>query len=363
MSTEFEMGEATHIAMLASDAEDENERNAFLMDPQNFSTFYDGLVEVLATKHKDIDSDEERVKYLTAVSDEKSLGLSSKNISNWINANKKGTRSDPQANNTSRDNIYKLCFALELNYEETKEFFSKVYLSRPFDGRNVDEAIYVYCFRHNKSYDDFKRIKKEIVLNEGKHSDGFVDNTAAFITRIEEIEDERELINFINNNSYFFGKRNQTALYEFNRLLSQAKVVDNTSSNSELFKKMTAIDFRKRGKNGRPTFKNSSFLKMVRLNFPSEEVFSKLQQSDEKATYDAIRKSLILLKFYIYASDEDNFGMFDDFKDETNDLLNECGYHPLYYRNPYDWIFLHCFKMEDPLDEFQSILEDMLYLD
>ena len=64
-----------------------------------------------------------------------------------------------------------------------------------------------------------------------------------------------------------------------------------------------------------------------------------------------------------------------DFWLETNDMLLECGFGPLYGRNPYDWLFLHCAScchdadseadgdLLQPLDEFKDIMGAMVYSD
>ena len=57
--------------------------------------------------------------------------------------------------------------------------------------------------------------------------------------------------------------------------------------------------------------------------------------------------------------------LFDEFVDETNELLARCGYVQLYWRNPYDWMFGYCANAidsdEDPLDQFRMLIEE-LYL-
>lgn len=119
--------------------------------------------------------------------------------------------------------------------------------------------------------------------------------------------------------------------------------------------------------------KNNNIPYIVRNNFPSKKTFSDVLSEKKISTsesYDAIRKVIILLNFYHFwvniklgeslsklSSDE----LFEIYYDETNALLNNCGYGELYYANPYDWIFLcSSYNKKDPLEYFRSFVEELL---
>ena len=86
--------------------------------------------------------------------------------------------------------------------------------------------------------------------------------------------------------------------------------------------------------------------------------------------FSLVQIALIILKFYSFFADalihktEDlENGLFYEFVDETNELLAECGYVQLYWRNPYDWLFGYCaYGATNPLDEFKNVI-DIFYLD
>jgi len=50
----------------------------------------------------------------------------------------------------------------------------------------------------------------------------------------------------------------------------------------------------------------------------------------------------------------------ESFVTEMNSILYSCGYGPLYYGNPYDWLFLFCSSCKlngtSPLEVFRGIL-------
>jgi hypothetical protein len=51
---------------------------------------------------------------------------------------------------------------------------------------------------------------------------------------------------------------------------------------------------------------------------------------------------------------------FDDYTSELNTILTTCGFSPLYYGNPYDWLFLYCTISDMPLDAFREIVSEVL---
>ena len=125
--------------------------------------------------------------------------------------------------------------------------------------------------------------------------------------------------------------------------------------------------------NGEKIFKKSISSKesklpaLIKKNFPQREQFKQIEKGT--ASFDVIRKFLIMLNFYHFFADAlinqvDAFeeGLYDEFVDETNAVLAECGYVQLYWRNPYDWIFGYCAFAINPLEEFRSVI-DTFYLD
>ncbi len=108
------------------------------------------------------------------------------------------------------------------------------------------------------------------------------------------------------------------------------------------------------------------------MNFPQKKQLSDIKLG--KASYDTIRKALILLKFYsffMHVGEDHSEDDREQFYQETDDMLSECGYWPLYPRNPYDWIFMYCaacshdlqnryLEISQPLEELKDIMTNML---
>ena len=83
-------------------------------------------------------------------------------------------------------------------------------------------------------------------------------------------------------------------------------------------------------------------------------------------SYDAIRKTCILLKFFDFwyrvklqqseSYDEIRDNLPNVFREEIDYELKSCGYQPLFAGNPYDWIYLCSSHSSDPIAFFSEIV-------
>lgn len=111
--------------------------------------------------------------------------------------------------------------------------------------------------------------------------------------------------------------------------------------------------------------KNTPIPYIVKNNFPSKKTFSKILDDVNisiSTSYDSIRKCLLLLQFYrfwcikyIEPQKYSSYG-YNDFVEETNAILIECGYEELFAGNPYDWLFLWASTTEQPLFALREVI-------
>ena len=105
-------------------------------------------------------------------------------------------------------------------------------------------------------------------------------------------------------------------------------------------------------------FKNARLPKEIKNRFPEATSFA-----EKEPTYESIRKMIILLFSYTfwYQVQWKNVQIdIDDYTEQLNALLNECGMSLLYYGNPFDWLFLYCTVSERPLDTFRDMIDLIL---
>lgn len=169
--------------------------------------------------------------------------------------------------------------------------------------------------------------------------------------------------------------------------------VKKITSDEQLLQEIYGFHARKQ-ESGKSVYEGYAFQfpEYVAKNFPQFTQLQAIRDPQKEMSDDAARKALILLEFYSFFADlqgkllkdkkEARFGNLKEDNDEAGDgadgkktvnpfeeyisdarkALNGCGFGSLYVRNPYDWIFLHCAKMQeqgiDPLQELQAFTMD-----
>ena len=344
------------------------------------TTFYD-YTYAYAQKNgfeEDKSNADALAKFIIKLGEERRAPLSSLNtVKNWLK------KAPPVANQAGRENVYTLCFAFGLNAKETKEFFLKAYLERPFNYKNIHEAVYFFCMNNGLSYTDAQRMIKKIKFAPEIKNDDAEKVTEQIGYDISLLTTEDDLVKYLVTNRSGFTVQSQTATNRIKELIEECKDLakkehkllhngDISVENvDELLTVITGY-YARETVNGEKLYKQSisksKLPELIRKNFPQREQFKQIE--DGKASFDTIRKALIMLKFYgffadalIHKAEYLENGLFYEFVDETNELLAGCGYVQLYWRNPYDWLFGYCaYGATNPLDEFKNVI-DVFYLD
>lgn len=321
--------------------------------------FSEGLTLLL--KHSSYDGDPKDLKEKQAFirTKLKSIGASKdeKTILNWL----KGP-AEPDANEKTRDRIYRLCFALSVSTDVVNWFFNHVYFQRSFNCRRIEEAVYYYCFKNNYNYEHAQLLISEIQTFPEQEAPDL--DKVFYTTEIQQDLDsfctDEDLKQYFRTNKWTFqeNQANQRAEEKLCELLEKIQGKETDRAIAEKIKKREiqyAEDSREitdcglivqevlsfdephldiEGESepysllncllcGNDISSTSIMLKCIygklgseedirtkkihlpvkgRENFPSEKVFSDLRlQKGElfvSKNYDAIRKCMILLTFY-----------------------------------------------------------------
>ena len=323
------------------------------------------------------ESDESLINYVIGLCKDAGVDISRQNIKNWVN----GTM--PSGNAAGRENVYKLCFALKMNDEETKDFFLRAYLERPFNYKNLHEAVYFFCLKSGKTYSNATRIIKELEDKPYADNSNAEDNTENIGRAIQKLKTEAELIDYITENRSGFEHRNKTATEKINKLIDECIILANEENAKAGGKKeIKSVDAllasiysysarETQGVNSKSkqgiriydsSISKSAFPKLIKRNFPQRQQIENIQK--HKASYDVIRKALIILDFYSFFTDlsikgyESGQERFFEFYDEMDAILAECGYVGLYWRNPFDWMIGYCACTPNPVDTLRDLIEE-----
>ena len=345
----------------------------FLNAEHGFRSFGDGLVALMQKKDPSMDTDK-AIAHLTDCCKKSGIELSEIGSTNTLKSWFKGGPR-PKKGEDSRDAMFALAFALEFTSEETAELFHKVYLDRAFNFRNEKELVYYFCLANGKTWADAKRIITAIEHD----ADGYDATlyTAAIQSDVDKFSNESDLLAYIKTHRHNMEQNNVTAKKHLDKLLDQAKKYaieeaelpehegqfdgswKNEKTVSVNFMYALITDTAPSAKKGTTTvFKNARLPKEIKNRFPEAGSFS-----EKEPTYESIRKMIIMLfsyTFWYHVQWKQKTFDIEDYTEQLNALLNECGFSPLYYGNPYDWMFLYCTLSDAPLDVFRGMVSEVL---
>lgn len=411
--------------------DEDAEAAEFLKSPESFRPFDQGLTELLEKKQftGDLYSPYEKADHLITRLRAIRSDINSETVYSWFTG-----RHRPRIEPGSRIRMYEICFALQLTLPETVWFFHHVYYDRCFNCHTIEEAVYYFSFLHGLSYTEALDIISTVQSADSGQTAAEApgpDYTRLVQNRISQLQTIQELQAFLLNSLPAFRMWNYSALGSIRTLLSEitgAKaskpaidhlkrtLARHVQSDSDAQRNLScendirqcglllqelwqdalqqgstsAAEYVLEAISGKNTFKYTFVLDrllstvtgmsrypdvpyVVRNHFPSKKVLSDVL-NEAKVTvsrsYDAIRKTLVLLDFYVFwvrvklgITEIDNFSpeeLAQIYRDEADARLYGCGYEPLYAGNPYDWIFLCAAQNEEPLAFFRGVVTELL---
>ncbi|MBQ8798692.1 MAG: hypothetical protein IJZ55_03890 [Lachnospiraceae bacterium] len=326
----------------------------FLRDPDNFRAFHQGLSEIMIKKEYACTdtSPNEMARVLSKKLQEIGSPISLTTVISWFTGEHR-----PKIEAGYRKQIYEICFALNLSFEETIWFFNHVYYDRAFNCHTIDESVFYFCFKNGMSYKDALTIIDEVEQAPATSSSAkkYPNYTLFVKQRVEDIKSKEELISFLVLNKENFSTWNETAYALLDNLVNELLPSENAKNEIEKIKRKIKLKNTTHGilpeqKNQKEwglimkeiafEFPNETFLEMiekknirsknflletilglkqiietdkerfidkmsipdvVKANFPSRKTLSDVL-SESKVTqsksYDSIRKTILLLEFY-----------------------------------------------------------------
>lgn len=331
----------------------------------------------------DFEDRESAIRFLKGRCQMTDAHISRQTLNNWLSTGK-------IAHNTvARENIYKLCFALNMNALQTEEFFLKAYLDRPFNYKSLYETVCFFCLNHRGQYrySDVARIKAEIEAAPSLVREESPDFTVMIRQHLKSCVTETDLMEYWRHQSASLGPAKHTAKNEVNALLKRCYEVVPDDHKKKIHTPGLLLeeifDYRARGIVGGRKVHSFSIAKSslpdnIKLNFPDPQkmwkILKDIENHTDKTTDDMLRKAIIALNFYAFYATEARkkknprkYGNpskmpFEEFTAQLNLCLERCGYLRIYWRNPYDWMFGYCARQRDPIAVLRKIIA-VCYLD
>ena len=351
---------------------------SFLSDSSTFRSFGDGLVWVITKKKPSLTgcTPKEIAKSVLSIFNDKKIKFNRNTLDSWLTSKKR-----PKKGDDSRENLFRLSFALDLTDSETAYLFQKVYLDRSFNPRCKKEFIYYYCLSHHKDYQHAQTLLDKVDNNRCAVGTDEFFPTQQLMDDVSALKSDEEIVQYILSHASAFefnsvlSIKKRDELLEDARRLTQEEISDceqykydnllkNKTKSSVSTAFQVVVDQMRLERNEKRTsiFKDSLLPSEIKINFPQSNIMQKKDPS-----YDELRKSIILLFSYqFWRKNKLNVGtesigndeIFETFETQLSALLNDIGFPPLYYGNPYDWLFLYCTSTEKPLDTFRELIAE-----
>lgn len=254
----------------------------------------------------DPDNQEEVLGFLRQCCEEAGVSILEETLRNWLKGKQPAPRED------KRENIYKVCFALNMTASEAKGFFLKAFFSRPFNYKSIYEATCFFCLNTGRSYADVLRLE-QMIKEVDAHIPSDFEVTEEIGQVLSDITEEDAFVRFMTENRAVFDEQTQTAAKRVNVLLQQCYHIANQYCerflHHEAHKKITSSDSllnliygyaARSTEDGKKTYlksvSKSNFPAMIRVNFPQRQQIRNI--SNGTASYDVLRKALIMFYFF-----------------------------------------------------------------
>ena len=280
-----------------------------------------------------------------------------KAVTNWIRGTPPGV--------TNRCNQYDLCYALEMDLIQVRVFFQKYYLTIPFNVKSREDAVYFYCFAHKKPYSTAVKMLSDssgFVQQENAHT-----HTSQIKQTILETDDDDKFLGYLSAHCYGNEQQFQLARQIINEDIGYIKKtlcddptkdVHKGRENSSVVAELLGYKYQRDKKNEQRRKLPKRFTESLINDVTLGKIIN-----GEKATYETLRKALMLCRFYRFYSEANNIdeltinGNLLDFYDELNNRLIQCGFARLYVRHPFDCLLLYCANSDDPIVAMTTLNE------
>ncbi len=302
-----------------------------------------------------------------------------KNISNWL-----ASRNIPD-----RRSLIQLCFALKMTTTEAKELLTRFSDEGWLHIRNPEEVVYYYCL--NQGLDFFyaqKLIAESVQINPYRIERLHQTIISLLIEdELNNLTNENELKVFLKKYQSDFVLYRHTAFEYFSGtiadLIDEFEAAPSQIDETELRREMAVHDEAKYNALYTSNFKSDRPIDRLSILSLSNRFRMKLPMSRKLFRYSYIQKSLkqfwpnrqaiidmlnkrvsvsrkaLILAFIIY----DGSNNFEEFFDDLNDLLLDCGFHLIDPRSPFDWIVLNSYSnlIEDQSDKLSDCNDFILH--
>lgn len=355
--------------VLASLSRSETLETAVQWEPERYTApFLDRLADFVSAYNDIPTAPEEQKTALTeliqAGAAAHGVKLARNTLAEWLSGRREPSVSS--SDSQTRENIYRLCAALDLDYELSMELFEKVFFSGAFFTGNLRELCFLYHasrdFRAGvegcRWYEEGDMLWKKVsaAADEAPKA-GDAPDSRMILACADALDEEAFCVWLLANRDTF---RRET---QFGRarasVVELASAAAGTAPGGEIpYEPLIThiLDYSQRSVahgSGGPISGLRALPAQLVTNFPTGQILRRICLG-EACSYDQMYKMLALLLFYTYHARADS--SFDAFLRYANLSLTQAGFPELYPRQPYGGFLLSCAAQPDPLDALRQFV-------
>lgn len=206
---------------------------SFLNGGGAFRSFGDGLIWVITQKKPGLTgcTPKEIAKSILSILSDKEIKFNRNTLDSWL------TSKRPKKGDDSRENLFRLSFALDLTDSETAYLFQKVYLDRSFNPRCKKEFIYYYCLSHHKDYQHAQTLLDKVDNNQCAVGTDEFFPTQQLMNDASALKSDEEIVQYILSHASAFEFNSVRAIRKRDELLKDVcQLAQEEISNCEQYK-------------------------------------------------------------------------------------------------------------------------------
>ncbi|MBQ8663193.1 MAG: hypothetical protein IJ471_04990 [Eubacterium sp.] len=327
----------------------------FLKNDMRVRTFTDNLAAVTSIAEIDKRLAEGLYGIKQGLGEQAQLDNIRRKVRNWMN-----NKNLP----TDREEIFQICFALELDLEQADKLISRL-TEQGIHYRNQREMVYAYCLKHGLSYMTGREMLIELQgesvtsgIPGDKHEDVSVKTSSPkthMMRRVFlQVDAKEDLFTFILNHRAQMGTGHNTAYEYFCKMLATLSGENMAGEDTYSMEYIAEHYLRLNIPVDKRTSGYSTVQKMVKKYWPGARNIKAMKSRLE----DVNRKTLLLLYLVTggvwekeYEEIDEAYVPFDEFLEthckKMNKMLMDCGMSRVDPRNIFDCLVLYCLRPED----------------
>lgn len=256
---------------------------------------------------------------------------------------------------TDREEIFQICFTLNLGLEESERLLSRL-TEQGIHYRNSREVIYAYCLKYHLGYENALRMSKQVTKEKSKEKESKEPLTQIMKIGFQDIKAEEDLFSFILNNKMRMGNSHNTAYSYFTKMLSILSGEGLKGEEKYSMEDIADIYLRLNVPEDKKTSGYSNVQKIVKKYWPGARAVKAMKSRSEEVN----RKTLLLLYIVTggmaneeYDESDEAYISSEEFLEfhckKMNRMLRDCGMSRMDPRNIFDYLVLYCLRPEDDI--------------